>query len=162
MWGQESLILFLVSGAVEGRKVLEHPRAKSHPFTLPLVRVSGGRFEITPKYFATEGKIMAADALTPFLPFPSPLSTRPAHTPFNLQVSRCHNFFLLKVFIPICIIFVPMEAILICAKCSLAEEKRETIFRNRNKETLAKSTVRSNFLVPSQSNHILKKKIYYF
>ena len=46
VWGQESLILFLVSGAAEGRKVLEHPRAKSHPFTLPLVRVSGGIFEI--------------------------------------------------------------------------------------------------------------------
>ena len=46
VWGQESLILFLVSGAAEGRKVLEHPRAKSHPFTLPLVRVSGGTFEI--------------------------------------------------------------------------------------------------------------------
>ena len=87
VWGQESLILFLVSGAAEGRKVLDHPRAKSHPFTLPLVRVSG--FEITPKSFATEGKIMAADALTPFLSFPSPLSTRPAHTPFNFQVSRC-------------------------------------------------------------------------
>ena len=46
VWGQESLILFLVSGAAEGRKVLDHPRAKSHPFTLPLVRVSGGIFEI--------------------------------------------------------------------------------------------------------------------
>ena len=44
VWGQESLILFLVSGAAEGRKVLDHPRAKSHPFTLPLVRVSGGIF----------------------------------------------------------------------------------------------------------------------
>ena len=56
VWGQESLILFLVSGEVEGRKVLDHPRAKSHPFTLPLVRVSGGRFEINTQIFCNRRK----------------------------------------------------------------------------------------------------------
>ena len=56
LWGQESLILFLVSGALEGRKVLDHPRAKSHPFTLPLVRVSGGRFEINTQIFCNRRK----------------------------------------------------------------------------------------------------------
>ena len=118
MWGQESLILFLVSGAAEGRKVLDHPRAKSHPFTLPLVRVSG--FEITPKSFATEGKIMAADALTPFLSFPSPLSTRPAHTPFNLQVSRCFVIIFSKS--------SSQSAILIFAKCSHWQKKNVKLF----------------------------------
>ena len=151
MWGQESLILFLVSGAAEGRKVLEHPRAKSHPFTLPLVRVSG--FEITPKSFATEGKIMAADALTPFLSFPSPLSTRPAHTPFNLQVSRCFV-----------IIFSKSSS----QSASYLYRWKQFWFvpsahwQKKNVKLFSETGTRR--LWPNQLSglHILKKKIYYF